>query len=307
MKKYNCNSCNYHTDRLFNYNKHLKTIRHHKKSEIPQFPSPIPQFDSPLAKTTFSCNYCHYVTKRKDNYTRHILSCENKIKSDNKKDLVIEKLLEEIQLLNQEVKKENSTSNKSKDEQITQLTETINELKTQCKMDILSSENKLLKEHDKQVTTTNNAIGNHNNIHNVTQYIINNYPNAPNLKPIEHIEDIEKYISSDFNNSYANLIQDHYVKDIEPKDRSIWLVDSARDKYLTRLNDTWKIDMNGEQFCNLINNALSKALFQGKAILDENQDHVSKSIVLMELLIYVAQQQKLPKSKKSNFLLQNTI
>jgi hypothetical protein len=279
----------------------LKTKKHQKNSETNQNESLTNHFES---VKTFTCLYCNYTSKYKQNYNRHFTKCYVRIKVENDEK---EETITSINL---------KTQLESKDKQITKLTETITDLKTQCKMDILTSENKLLtsenkllKEHDKQVTNTNtnNAIGNHNNIHNVTQYIINNYPNAPNLKPIEHIEDIEKYISSDFNNSYANLIQDHYVKDIEPKDRSIWLVDSARDKYLTRLNDKWKIDMNGEEFCNLINNALSKALFQGKAILDENQDHVSKSIVLMELLLYVAQQQKLPKSKKSNFLLQNTI
>jgi hypothetical protein len=252
----------------------------------------------------YKCIHCNTCYSRSDSYNRHLQKCSTKFVS------IIDNLTNKIYQITND--KEETINNliihqESNDEQITQLTETINELKTQCKMDILTSENKLLKEHDKQVTTTNNAIGNHNNIHNVTQYIINNYPNAPNLKPIEHIEDIEKYISSDFNNSYANLIQDHYVKDIEPKDRSIWLVDSARDKYLTRFNDKWKIDMNGEQFCNFITSSLSKALFQGKGEIDHTQNHVHKSIVLMELLLYVAQQQKLPKSTKSNFLLQNTI
>ena len=59
--------------------------------------------------------------------------------------------------------------------------------------------------------------------------------------------------------------------------------------------------MNGEEFCNIINRTISKALFRGKDGIDNTQDHVNKLVVLLELTIYIAQQNKLPKSKKSNF------
>ena len=319
-KIHNCKSCKYQTTRLHDFNKHLKTIRHHKNSKlaqfdssipqfpspipqfpspIPQFPSPIPQFPSPPTKVTFSCDHCHYVTKRKDNFNRHLLSCENKINSDTKKDLAIEKLIKEIDGLRCDETIINEQSS-----QISTLTETINELKTQSKMDVLSTENKLLKEHNKHVTNNSNSgvIGN-NNIQNITQYIKNTYPDAPNVKTIDRIDDVEKYIGYDPCDAYANLIHDHYLKDVEPKDRSIWLVDAARDKYLTRLNGNWKIDINGEQFCKLVNNAISKALHQGK---DQITDpHAQMSLVLLELVIYVANQSKMPKNKKSQFLIQN--
>ena len=93
------------------------------------------------------------------------------------------------------------------------------------------------------------------------------------------------------------------MKNIDPKDRSVWLVDSARDKYLTRLNDRWQIDINGEEFCKLVNKALSKALFQGKDKIPDNKDKMA--FVLLELLLYVADQTKMPKKQKSQFLIQN--
>ena len=45
---YNCTSCNYVTDKLFNYNKHLKTKKH--LSTIPKF-SKTPQH-SPILPNT---------------------------------------------------------------------------------------------------------------------------------------------------------------------------------------------------------------------------------------------------------------
>ena len=96
---------------------------------------------------------------------------------------------------------------------------------------------------------------------------------------------------------------DHYLKDIEPKDRSIWLVDSARDKYLTRLNDNWKIDIHGEEFCRLVNKTISKALHQGKDRITDPLEQMT--FVLLELVIHVASQSKMPKTKKSQFLIQN--
>ena len=101
------------------------------------------------------------------------------------------------------------------------------------------------------------------------------------------------------------MIHDHYLKDIEPKDRSVWLVDFARDKYLTRLNNNWKIDVNGEEFCKLVNKTLSKALYQGKDQISDNRDQMS--LVLLELVIHVANQSKMPKTQKSQFLIQNIV
>jgi hypothetical protein len=304
-KTFSCVICNYHTNIKCNYTKHLQTIKHHKNtkipqnpSQIPQNPSPIPQNPPPLTKSKFSCIYCNYKTNRKDNFNRHLLSCENKIKCDEDKDIVIKKLIKE----NTDLKHEQHIINEQS-EQITTLTNTINELKTLNKVEILSTENKLLKEQSKNITNTAIICNNTNNIQNITNYIKNTFSNAPNVKTIDHIENIEKYIGSNSTDSYTSLIHDYYLTGIEPKDRSVWLVDSARDKYLTRLNDRWQIDINGEEFCKLVNKALSKALFQGKDKMPDNKDKMS--LVLLELLLYVSEQTKMPKKQKSQFLIQN--
>jgi hypothetical protein len=80
-------------------------------------------------------------------------------------------------------------------------------------------------------------------------------------------------------------------------------VDSARDKYLTRLNNNWQTDINGEEFCKLVNKALSKALFNEQNSVKNYKDHMS--FVLLELIIHVGNQSRLPKKQKSKFLIQN--
>jgi hypothetical protein len=188
---------------------------------------------------------------------------------------------------------------------ITNLNNTISELKNQNRLNILSTENKMLKHHTTQVTNVVKNINNGSitqcNIQNITQYIINTFPDAPNVKQIDHIEDIDKYINSDLDTSYSQLIHDYYFKDIDPKDRSLWLVDSSRDKYLTRLNNHWHVDMNGTKFCKTVNSSISQAIDKKRKGLEYDQ----KSLVLLELMIHICSQDKISKHKKSSYLIQN--
>jgi hypothetical protein len=302
-KLFCCDICNYQTIVKCNYIKHLTTTKHQKniqtnhfESLTNHFESPTNHFESPTnqptIQKTFKCSYCNYSSKYKQNYNRHIVSCKFKNNSISNID---ESIIAE------------------KDFQISTLTQTINELKTKNKIDILSTENKLLKQHNNQISNiqntqniqNNGSIGdnNINNITNITQYIKNTFPNAPNVKPIENIDNVDKYLGNNYNDSYTLLIHDHYLKNIDPEDRSLWLVDSSRDKYLTRLNDNWQVDLHGEEFCKIVNKALSKAIFDKNNEIKDYKEHMS--FVLLELLLYVGGQSRLPKSNKSKFLLQN--
>jgi len=187
---------------------------------------------------------------------------------------------------------------------IFELNETIKELKTQNKIDVITTENKLLKEHHNQVSNVANSTitnGNKNKIQNITQYVINSFPNAPNVKPIENIDEILKLITSNSNESYAELIQKHYVDGVEPENRSLWLVDSSRDKYLTRLDDKWKLDIHGTMFCEEINPVLSKLINDQVS----KEACIHKKFVLLELVVYVYSQKTIPKYKKSSIAIQN--
>jgi hypothetical protein len=99
----------------------------------------------------------------------------------------------------------------------------------------------------KKGTITNSNNNNSNN--NITQYIINNYPNAPNIVVPDKIENMGKYIYTDTEKGISNLVNDLYCKNKKPEERSIWCVDLSRNKYIIRMDNLWKVDLNGVQFC----------------------------------------------------------
>jgi hypothetical protein len=46
----------------------------------------------------------------------------------------------------------------------------------------------------------------------------------------------------------GKFICDHWAKDVNHVDRSIWMVDPARNKFLIRIDNAWVIDIDGTQF-----------------------------------------------------------
>ena len=86
---------------------------------------------------------------------------------------------------------------------------------------------------------------------NNTQFIINNFTNAPNLKfpDIKWTDsDIKKYIEMGSVKGLSKIITDCWVDNIKPENRSIWNVDYARNKYLIRIEDAWMVDVDGTKF-----------------------------------------------------------
>jgi hypothetical protein len=63
--QYNCNICDYNTNRKFNYDLHLNSVKHKKK----------------LAKINnlYNCSICKYHTSNKYNYDKHIFSVKHKM------------------------------------------------------------------------------------------------------------------------------------------------------------------------------------------------------------------------------------
>ena len=45
------------------------------------------------------------------------------------------------------------------------------------------------------------------------------------------------------------LLTNIYKRNIKPEERPIWCIDSARNKYLTRLDNLWQVDLYGLLFC----------------------------------------------------------
>ena len=306
-----CKYCNYTPKRQCDFKKHLLTNKHLKNVNI--IINSTEKSDNSTEKSDillnkqykYKCKHCNTTYNRSDSYNRHLKNCtQNLLGIINELNSKV-KETDECKQYCETFEKLITTQNNT----IFELNETIKELKTQNKIDVITTENKLLKEYANPITTVANSNiasstitnGNKNKIQNITQYIINSFPNAPNVKPIENVDEIVKLITSNSNESYAELIQKHYVEGVEPENRSLWLVDSSRDKYLTRLDNKWNLDIHGTMFCEEINPVISKLINDQVS----KEACIHKKFVLLELVVYVYSQKTIPKFKKSNIAIQN--
>lgn len=77
MKKHNCETCNYSTNRFYDFNNHCATKRHVKLSD------PIDKVNECLPKKKFLCSHCGKEITRKYNMKKHLNKCQVKKKIDN--------------------------------------------------------------------------------------------------------------------------------------------------------------------------------------------------------------------------------
>ena len=332
MTIYKCEVCDYHTTHKSAFKKHCDTNKHHKNvkinnsSTVKQNSSTVKHNSSTVKQNSstvnsikkYKCKYCEIIYSRSDSYNRHLITC-SKLFSDkmgnlrNKLDKSEEEnnqLQEENNQLQEEVNQYQLESELYKKEtgkireqyiklvkKTMNATNEISKLKEQIhklEHDVKDTEIKYLKKE-------RNIIKNSNNI---TQYITNKYPNAPNLNPIDKLDNYEKYVygcednKADHNKAIANLINNHYCKDIPPEKRSIWCVDSSRDKFILRENDTWNTDIHGNTFCKKVINPLGKLYteYTNKLINDGVQGISERIMGLMYFNMYVMGLNKLPKT-----------
>ena len=252
MKKYNCEICNYSTDHKASYTRHCGTKRHQQNiATIPKNVATIPREEE------FSCNFCNKIYKRKCHLNRHLKKCDlneiEKLKKINKEyKLSIDIQKEEINTLKQE--KEQLIKNQK--EEINTLTNELNDafrLIQEYQLKVKDTEIRCLKEVNK-ININNNS---HNRT-NITQYIINKYPNAKNVTVPDEVSGLEHYASDKVEHNVNKLLTSIYKNNINPEERSIWCIDSARNKYLTRLDNLWKVDLYGMLFCEKVCKQLAR-------------------------------------------------
>ena len=227
---YKCEICKFETSHKSNHTAHIKTKRHIAKVEITTETPPITHQNH--TENTYTCNYCNHEYSRLDSLKRHQKKCVKQRMEDNCKQL--EDKDKQIELLT------NDTNKK-----LEQKDSEIKELK-QKNEELTKSINKI-KDTQLSVLQKNLKPANNNN----SQVIINNYPNAPNLSFPENIpvdQSLKQYIQLGSVKGLGKFISDHWAKDINPVDRSIWMVDPARNKFLIRINNAWVIDIDGKQF-----------------------------------------------------------
>ena len=81
--KFYCKYCDYHTERKYNYEKHLESYKHHKnKKETLCGGSQTPCRGSLTlceGSISYKCQYCNKVLSKNSHYHRHLSVCKEKI------------------------------------------------------------------------------------------------------------------------------------------------------------------------------------------------------------------------------------
>ena len=262
---FSCDLCKYQTTKKWNYQKHCKSKRHQKNLEINQNESlknqnkSLENQNESFENKLFKCKYCEYNTKWKSNLTRHVNKCTNKSNLEK----IIENQKEEINTLKQKTEENNKELENQKKE-INTLTNELNDalkLVQEYQLKVKDTEIKVkdteIKVKDTEIRclkemnqiNISNSNSNNNNRTNITQFIINKYPNAKNVWVPDKVSGLENFASDKVEENVNKLLTNIYKRNIKPEERPIWCIDSARNKYLTRLDNLWQVDLYGLLFC----------------------------------------------------------
>ena len=82
MNFFNCKYCNFNTPLLFNYKRHLETVRHKNMEEKLKIKE-----KEKLQSEKLICSYCDKIYKHKSSLSKHIKYSCNKNKDEDFKEL----------------------------------------------------------------------------------------------------------------------------------------------------------------------------------------------------------------------------
>ena len=222
MKKYNCLSCDYHTNLKGDYTRHLKTNKHKESPQshprvTPESPISHPRVTpkSPLLfeqenGAGFRCKYCNQKFKFKQGMYRHI----------------------------------KYTCKKNKDEDFQELARLLNEKERQLAL----KESKMeieMKKMQKQIDKLTSKL----QIQNINQGFVQNGNNVINIQLLNHKDtDYSHLTANDYINCIADcnkcvmtLIEKVHFNSNKPENMNIYL-SNIKGKYLMIYKDnTWQI------------------------------------------------------------------
>jgi len=252
--KHQCKLCNYDTDRLSSYKKHLLTKKHQRNKDKnvvnnqPKIGMIQPKIGKDIPKNgILFCKYCNKKISHKNHLKRHYNVCKDRIKHEaslkQKKEDAI-KMAEEKIVWGTLLEKKILELEKEKEE-LRKRNEELN--------------NKLIKylEDDKNKIYNQTIINNiQNNIKIDINYIDKNCKDAIDYKEIMKIDLSKDEINTLENNSHIEgplkIIYDRCIKNIPFNKRSIHLLDKARKKYYIHYDGFWEVDNNGEKFISVL-------------------------------------------------------
>ncbi len=235
MKKYNCLSCDYHTNLKGDYTRHLQTKKHEKLSQSHHLVTPKSPFSHHLVTpntslsikqendTVFMCKYCDKEFKFKQGMYRHI----------------------------------KYTCKKNKDEDFQELARLLNEKDKQLALKESKMENEI-KRMQKQIDKLTNKL----QIQNINQGIIQNGNNIINIQLLNHNDTDYSHLTpkdyitciKDCNKCVKTLIEKVHFNTKKPENMNIYL-SNIKGKYLMIYKEnTWQIQDKKSQIDDLYDN-----------------------------------------------------
>lgn len=241
MKKYNCLSCDYHTNLKGDYTRHLQTNKH--KNVIQSYPKlskcypnviqSYPNNNSPSTKQ-HECKYCGKVYKYRSGLSKHIKYTCKKNKDEDFQELA--------RLLN-EKEKQLALKEQKMEKQLA-----LKESKMETEM----------KRMQKQIDKLTNKL----QIQNINQGIVQNGNNVINIQLLNHQDTDYSHLTpkdyinciQDCNKCVKTLIEKVHFNANKPENMNIYL-SNIKGKYLMIYKDnTWQIQDKKTQVDDLYDN-----------------------------------------------------
>ena len=311
MNNYECKLCNYQTKKQGNYNRHINSIKHHKKvleeMNIPK-PSSSPEISEPYGshmdpiwiikgaensikntndlnnfdcdkisdsaqKRNYMCNYCNHNFSGANNLARHKKSCSTKKITESEYEIKFREMQSKIELLEKETDKYRDESKHFQEE-------------NKYHKQLLNEAGGLVKKSVSSLT-----------------YVVNNYGSAPTIEllNIDNLVDLEennKKLVEDVISAYKHKTLDKYLGDSiiklykkdNPEDQSIWSTDTNRLTYLIKelmVNDSssWIIDKKGTKTKKYLIDPLLKHIKSLIIYYQKNSMNLSTNEVEIEYIL----------------------
>ncbi len=274
MKKYNCQICNYETNRLSDHKKHLQTKKHKnnleksatlqrlRRGEVrtvrgegrPYRGEFLQKSENSKKSKGFTCEFCEKYFKDRSHKARHYKLCKDKTIHELK---LKDKELQRAEQEKLEIQKRAELEKLEMQKKAEQAEREKQELLEQFNNCLL----KLWEEQSKPQVVNN--IQNIQNINidslNIT-YVKKNFLDAYNyedlMDPLLTHDEIQLIEESPINGCYE-LVKSRCIDNIELEKRPIHCVDPARKKYALRTNDEWTLDYNGNKILNGVDKKIS--------------------------------------------------